>query len=216
MKRNTAIASFPIGRFVSAADGSEVTTGTVVGTYSKDGTSGAIAGTPAYDATAKQWKVALLAAETDGVWLGLNFTLAGCLPIHYTISTDTKLVSDLNDSPYNGGAVSGVTGNIVGNLQGNVTGSVGSVTGAVTVGTNNDKTGYSLSSTGLDSIAANVPDGVATTFPARLMQLWQRFFGKATRSTTQIQTYRADGTTVATTQAITDDGAGNETQGAAS
>ena len=40
-----------------------------------------------------------------------------------------------------------MTGNITGNLSGSVgsvTGAVGSVTGAVTVGTNNDKTGYTL------------------------------------------------------------------------
>lgn len=107
-----------------------------------------------------------------------------------------------------GGTVAGVTGNVVG--------SVGSVSTPVTVGTVTDKSGYSLASTGLDSIAATIPSGAATTFPARMMQLWQRFFGKATRSPTQIQTYAADGTTVATTQAITDDGNGNETQEAAS
>jgi len=52
-------------------------------------------------------------------------------------------------STYAGGAVSSVTGNV----GGNVTGSVGSVTGAVTVGTNNDKTGYALSSAGNNSTA---------------------------------------------------------------
>lgn len=43
--------------------------------------------------------------------------------------------------------VMNITGNITGNVSGSVgsvTGSVGSVTGAVTVGTNNDKTGYSM------------------------------------------------------------------------
>jgi hypothetical protein len=46
------------------------------------------------------------------------------------------------------GAVGSVTGNVGGNVVGSVAsvvGAVGSVTGAVTVGTNNDKTGYSLS-----------------------------------------------------------------------
>ena len=41
------------------------------------------------------------------------------------------------------GAVGSVTGNVGGSV-GSVTGAVGSVTSAVTVGTNNDKTGYSL------------------------------------------------------------------------
>lgn len=42
------------------------------------------------------------------------------------------------------GSVSGAVGSVTGNVGGNVTGSVGSVVGSVTVGTNNDKTGYSL------------------------------------------------------------------------
>jgi hypothetical protein len=44
------------------------------------------------------------------------------------------------------GSVVGSVGSVVGSV-GSVTGSVGSVTGAVTVGTNNDKTGYTLSTT---------------------------------------------------------------------
>jgi hypothetical protein len=44
-------------------------------------------------------------------------------------------------------SVVGAVGSVTGNVGGNVTGSVGSVTGSVTVGTNNDKTGYSLLST---------------------------------------------------------------------
>lgn len=58
------------------------------------------------------------------------------------------------------GAVGSVTGNVGGNLNGNVVGSVGSVVGAVgsvtapvTVGTNNDKTGYALSSAGYNAAA---------------------------------------------------------------
>lgn len=44
------------------------------------------------------------------------------------------------------GSVSGAVGSVTGNVGGNVAGSVNSVTTAVTVGTNNDKTGYSLAS----------------------------------------------------------------------
>lgn len=64
------------------------------------------------------------------------------------------------------GTVGSVTGNVggnvtgsVGSVVGNVGGSVGSVTGAVTVGTNNDKAGYSL--TTLDSL--NLQSGTAQT-----------------------------------------------------
>ena len=78
-----------------------------------------------------------------------------------------------------------------------------------------DKTGYSLASTGLDSIAVTAPSGVATTFPAMVVQLWRRFFRKATKTSTQLKTYADDGTTVVTTQTVSDSG-GTETQGAAS
>jgi hypothetical protein len=57
------------------------------------------------------------------------------------------------------GAVGSVTGNVGGNVigsVGSVTGAVGSVTGAVTVGTNNDKTGYALTSGERTSIATAI------------------------------------------------------------
>lgn len=96
---------------------------------------------------------------------------------------------------------------------GSVTGSVGSVTAGVAV---SDKTGFKLASDGLDSIAVTAPSGVATTFPGMVVQTWRRFFRKATRTATELKTYADNGSTVVTTQAVTDDGAGNETMGAAS
>ena len=97
-------------------------------------------------------------------------------------------------------------------------GPVFSVTAPVTVGTNSDKTGYALSSTGLDAIGTTAPTGPATTFPAMVIQLWRRFFAASAKSalSSQITTFAADGTTVLTTQHYTDDGLGNETLGAAS
>jgi len=77
------------------------------------------------------------------------------------------------------------------------------------------KTGYSLAATGLDSISVTAPSGVASTFPAMVVQLWRRFFSKATKTSSQIKTYADDGTTVVTTQTVSDDGT-TETQGAAS
>jgi hypothetical protein len=85
-------------------------------------------------------------------------------------------------STYAGGAVASVTGNVggnvagsvasvTGNVGGNVAGSVGSVTAAVTVGTNNDKTGYALTSGERDSIA-----------DALLKRDWTGVTGEAARS----------------------------------
>lgn len=57
-----------------------------------------------------------------------------------TIST-TQAVASVSGAV---GSVTGAVGSVTGNVGGNVAGSVASVTAAVTVGTNNDKTGYSL------------------------------------------------------------------------
>jgi len=113
------------------------------------------------------------------------------------------------------GNLTGSVGSVTGSV-GSVTGAVGSVTNPVTAGTVSDKTGYALSATGLDSIATTAPTGVATTWPGKMLQLWHRFFGKATMTSTQLKTYAdSDGTTVVTTQTLADDGA-TQTQGKAS
>lgn len=78
------------------------------------------------------------------------------------------------------------------------------------------KTGFSLASTGLDSIATTAPAGVASNFREMIVQTWRRFFKKATHDSGagEIKTFADDGTTVLTTQAATTAG-DVETQGAA-
>lgn len=107
------------------------------------------------------------------------------------------------------GSVTGAVGSVTGDVGGNVVGSVASVT---------SKTGFKLASDGLDQIAITDPGGVADTWPKMVVQTWRRFFKKAAKdaNTGEIYTYADNGTTVRTTQSYTDDGAGNETQGAAS
>lgn len=61
--------------------------------------------------------------------------------------TDAKVASDVTIA-----SVTGAVGSVTGNVGGNVVGSVASVTAGVTVTTNNDKTGYRLSATGVDDI----------------------------------------------------------------
>jgi hypothetical protein len=46
--------------------------------------------------------------------------------------------------------------NMTGNITGNLSGSVGSVTNPVTVGTNNDKTGYALSTAGVNAVQSGL------------------------------------------------------------
>jgi len=60
-----------------------------------------------------------------------------------------------------------------------------------------------LSSNGLDNLSGDVPDGVATTVLGKLMQVWGAFFYRHKKDATTIKTYRADGTTVNTTQTYT-------------
>lgn len=54
------------------------------------------------------------------------------------------------------------TGNLTGDVQGNVVGSVDSVTDPVTVGTNNDKTGYALSTAGILAIWDQLTSALTT------------------------------------------------------
>lgn len=73
-----------------------------------------------------------------------------------TTSGDFTVSSSIGKSLYTSGVAPGASGGLfvagsnaatTVNFTGNLSGSVGSVTGAVTVGTNNDKTGYSLTQT---------------------------------------------------------------------
>ena len=72
-----------------------------------------------------------------------------------------------------------------------------------------------ISSDGLDSVSTAEPSGVASNFREQIVQLWRRFFGKATIAPTRILTYKENGTTVATTQ-ITSETSDLATQGEAS
>ncbi len=77
------------------------------------------------------------------------------------------------------------------------------------------KTAYTLASDGLDSISTTEPAGLASNFREILIQLYRRFFGKSTLTSTTLTTYKEDGTTAATTQSVSVSG-GTETQGEAS
>lgn len=99
------------------------------------------------------------------------------------------------------------------------TGSTLTACATATSVTVSDKTGFKLASDGLDSISTAAPTGVASDFREMIVQTWRRFFKKAVRTytggTKTIKTYADNGSTVLTTQPISDDGT-DETQGAAS
>jgi hypothetical protein len=73
--------------------------------------------------------------------------------------------------------------------------------------------GVTVAAAGLDAITVTAPTGKATTFPAMVVQLFRRFFGKATLTATTLTLYN-DATPV-TTQTVSNTG-GTETQGEAS
>lgn len=96
-KKNTAITGFVVG-MVSATDGSDITTTSPVGYYTLDGgTQTPIGDTTGVHEGNGMWSFDLLAAEMNGDVVGLTFTHASAITAHFTIKTDTKITSELND-----------------------------------------------------------------------------------------------------------------------
>ena len=95
-KQNTAVTGLTFG-LVSATDGSAITTGTVTGYYTLDGgTQATITASPVHEGNG-QWSANLTAGEMNGAIVGLLFTHASAIPVSFTIKTDTKIVSELQD-----------------------------------------------------------------------------------------------------------------------
>lgn len=119
---------------------------------------------------------------------------------------------------------SGTAGAIVGtNLNATVSsrstfagGAVAGVTAPVTVGTVNDKAGYSLAPTGLDAIATTPAAlGVTPNFRQMIVATWRRWFRLHVASGSTLTGYADDGTTVLTTQPVAPPAAVDQTQGSA-
>ena len=129
-KRNTAVLGFKVG-LVSAVDGSDISTVSPVGYYTLDnGSQLAIADvTPTFKGNG-EWAFDLLAAELDGIIVGLTFTHTIGITKHFTIKTVDKEVIDLQDIA----ATDIVSSGAINTLAGAVL-SVTSVTGAVVLPT---------------------------------------------------------------------------------
>lgn len=110
------------------------------------------------------------------------------------------------------GSVTGAVGSVTGAVA-SVTGAVGSVTGAVTVGTNNDKTGYALTTAGIDAILDRPiaePVGAFSWGAASLRTIiqWLGVLGRnknTQTATTHLVRNDADSGTLGTA-AVSDDG----------
>lgn len=115
-----------------------------------------------------------------------------------------------------GGIGGNVTGKVLGGGDSDITGPGAWVLGETGSGIAAavSKTGYKLASDGLDSITVTPPTTVAATLPSMMVQLWRRYFKKATLTSTQLKTLADDGSTVVTTQTVSNDGT-TQTQGPA-
>lgn len=95
-------------------------------------------------------------------------------------------------------------------------GAVASVTAPVTAGTVTDKSGYSLSATGLDAIDPTEPVAPSSAWNFRQWLRWAVMRQvNAARTPTQLTVKTKAGAT-STTQTVADDGAGTESTGATS
>lgn len=148
-KKNTAVTGFPF-TLVAAADGSAITTGTPVGYVTLDGGTQTAIGdvTPVHEGNG-QWTFDLTAAEMNGDVVGFLVTHTSAINAHFTMRSDTKIVSELNDFNAASDDVAVVT-------------------------TLTNKTGFSLSATGLDAIASTAT-GVVEIAKA----IWDRVLSAA-------------------------------------
>ena len=159
-KKNTAVTGFPF-HLISATDGSDITSGTVTVYYTLDGGAQTSLGTGAVHEGNGEWSITLTAASLNGDVVGITCTHTSAITAHFTIKTDTKIVSELNDFdpaaddvatvtaitnavvlpaiPTNWITAAGIT---AGALDGKGNWNIGKT--GYTVSTVSDKTGYSL------------------------------------------------------------------------
>ena len=166
-----------IGPVVQSSDGAVQTAGVSVKVIPQGGTESAGAGTVAYSADGAVLYTPTQ-GETDYVAVVFVASKTGCIPASVTVVTTAsatagyagldwaKIIAPTTTVALTGttistsqvvASVTGAVGSVTGSV-GSVTGAVGSVTSTVTVGTNNDKTGYSLATA--PPTAAAIADAV--------------------------------------------------------
>jgi len=166
-----------IGPVVQISDGAVQTAGVAVKVIPQGGSEASGAGTVAYSADGAVLYTPTQ-GETDYVAVVFVASKTGCIPATVTVVTsasatagyagvDWSKITEATTAVALSGttistsqvvaSVTGAVGSVTGSV-GSVTGAVGSVTSPVTVGTNNDKTGYSLTVT--PPTAAAIADAV--------------------------------------------------------
>ena len=146
-----------VGAIYLLADGTIQTTGASARVKTGSGAWGAAAGTLACDTTSGVWTYTPTQAETDAESFLVAVYKSASTSAQVTVATSASAVAGYSGVDW--GKVTAATSTV--NLSGttiSTTQVVASVTNAVTVGTNNDKTGYSLAVT--PPTAAAVADAV--------------------------------------------------------
>lgn len=122
--------------------GAANTTTTPTVYLSKDGAASAAATNTAAHVTNGLWQITLTATEMSADVLGVTWAATGCVPGGLTLFTEADYTA----------TVAGRIDAAISSRSTYAGGAVASVTAAVTVGTNNDKTGYTLSAAGVQAV----------------------------------------------------------------
>jgi hypothetical protein len=158
-----------IGAVVQISDGAVQTAGVAVKVIPQGGSEASGVGTVAYSADGVVVYTPTQ-AETNYTAMVFVASKTGCIPATVTVVTSASETAGYAGLDWakvgNPTTVVGLSSTTISTSQvvASVSGAVGSVTGAVTVGTNNDKTGYSLA-TAPPTVAAIVT-GVYAALPA--------------------------------------------------
>ncbi len=145
-----------VGAIYLLADGTIQTTGASARVKTGSGAWGAAAGTLACDSTSGVWTYTPTQAETDAESFLVAVYKSASTSAQVTVATSASATAGYSGVDW--GKVTAATSTV--SLSGTTISAaqaVASVTAAVTVGTNNDKTGYSLTAgTGLGNQTANI------------------------------------------------------------
>lgn len=150
LRKNTASQNIYFA-LINATTGAALTGATVASKVSKDGAAQASgSGTVTEDGNG-QYHYTPAQAETNSSATGFLFTATNAIPVSihfFTDVVDSNGFASVNTSDFGGTAVTGRDiGASVLLSPGTGTGQISITSGALTVGTNNDKTGYSLTQT---------------------------------------------------------------------
>lgn len=184
---DTALADVNLDHLVGTATGiPAIPAGTYLDQIVDDGTAAFDRTTDSLQAIRDRGDAAWDTADVSA--LALEATAQSILTDTAEIGTAGAGLTNINLPNQTMDIVGNITGNLSGSV-GSVTGAVGSVTAGVTVTTNNDKTGYALSSAGVDAILDDAVEG-AYTFRQFLRLFAASLGGKLSGAATTTVTIR--------------------------